>query len=253
MSCLIAASCREVYLQQDSPTSGNYTIETLAGDTVRVFCDFYDSRGYTFIHREDLHLLTEEDLATLHTVNDHVMARILKTDGTQHDVSLEQLAEFRRYALGFRLSNYVDYTQPVNANLGPYLLLGFLPVEFANSETRQGYSAGGEDATFNNCGPNPNSYLALLQNPNGNINDESDYCPNCAGAVMTHWITRAQPIPTDRQMAEAFFYQFEMHLGGCGGYISSKSSQATIDGVSLGLGFGTSDSSLYFSMHFNNR
>ena len=238
---LFTASCREIYLQQGSPTSGDYTIETLAGNSVRVFCDFYHNIGYTFIHCDDLHLLSEEDLAALHTVNNHVMVRILNTDGTQNDVTMEQLDEFRRYPLGLRLSNADGYNEPINKALTPYLSVNFLPREFAASETRQGYSAGGQDSTFDNCDSNPNSYFATFQNPDG-LNESDYYTVCCNSSHINHWIDRSQLLPDGRKMAEGFFCQHEMHMGGCGGYLSTNTHEG-IDGASIGLGFGKSTNS----------
>ena len=216
-------------------------METLSGASVSVYCDFYEDRGYTFIRKDDLHLVSEADLDALYTVNDHIMVRILYTNGSQHDITMEQLSEFRGYALGFRLSNSVGYNPLLNQALAPYLYVGFLPQNLINmTGTRQGYSAGGVNFTFNSCDGNPNSYLAIFQNPGGN--PENNYYTSCCDFPhINHWINRSQPIPNDKQMTEEFYYQYEIHMGGCGGYLSTKSKEGIIDGVSIGLGFGKYD------------
>ena len=228
-------------------------METLGGASVNVYCDFHEDRGYTFIRKDDLSLLSEADLDAMYTVNDHIMVRILYTNDSQHDVTMEQLGEFRRYALGFRLSDFVGYKAPINQALAPYLYVGFLPRDFADMVgTRQGYSAGGVDSTFTNCDSNPNSYLAIFQNPNGI--PESNYYMNCCDTThINHLIDRSQPIPSSRQMPERFYYQYEIHMGGCGGHLSTKSREGIIDGVSIGLGFGKYDVRVILALNLNEK
>ena len=69
------ASCKEIY--RTETVSENYKTESLSGQSVNAFCEFTEKRGYTFIHRDDLDLLTDADLAGLHTINDHIVARFL--------------------------------------------------------------------------------------------------------------------------------------------------------------------------------
>ena len=232
-----------MYISEDNPQSGNFTTGTLGGSSVRVFCDFYEDRGYTYIHKDDLDLLTEADLTALYTEHDHMIARLLYKDNSQRDVRLEQLSEFKyRYPLGFRLSNAVDYIPPINYALKPYLYVGFLPRDVASiKQSRQGYRAGGQDATFTNCDGQACSYLAIFQNPRHL--EEDSYWTTCGGGGgcdhenVNHWIEVAQLIPPRRKMAHDFYYQYEMHMGGCGGYISTKNKEMTIAGASIGFGF----------------
>ena len=202
-----------------------------------VFCDFYYDRGYTFVSRDDLDKLTT--LSDLYTENDHIIVRILYSNDEQHDVTMEQLTQYANtYTLSFQLSQTVGYKAPINTALGPYIFVGFLPESFATSFTTQGYRAAGMDNTFTNCDMNPNSYLAVFQNPGGL--PEDDYHLTCCDTPhINAWIDNAQLIPANREMADKFYFpNHEIHKGGCGGYLSASSNAGTIDGVAIGLGFG---------------
>ena len=219
-------------MNQSIPTSGIYTIDT-SGGPVSVFCDFYDDRGYTFISRNDLGRLNSLD--ELYTESDHAIVRILYKNKEQHDVSIEQRTNYKfRYPLNFKLSDAVGYQRPVNHGLAPYLFVSFLPRDFASMKSKtkptvQGYRTAGKDFKFHNCDKKPSSYIAFFANPK-NMHDHPYYKKCCDNAFMREWINRAQPIPQHR-------YMYEMHMGGCGGYLSTSHTSNVIEGAALGLGF----------------
>ena len=239
-------SCQDIYINQRAPTSGVYNICTSAGH-VSVFCDFYVNRGYTFISRADLGKL--HTLSGLYTENDHAIIRILyRQNSEQHDVSIEQLSAYKhRYPLDFQLSNAVGYKRPLNYNLAPYIYVGFLPASFASIKSRfkpsvQGYRTAGVDVTFSNSDGNPNSYISFFANPRKRP-DNLYYRRCCDNAMMREWITRAQLIPRNRYMPKEFYYMYEMHMGGGGGYLSTSHTSKIIEGAAIGLGFSVEEKS----------
>lgn len=207
-----------------------------------VFCDFYEGRGYTFVSKSDLGKLS--CLSSLYTESDHAIVRLLYRNNEQHDVSIEQLSDYKhRYSLSFQLSSANGFQRPLNYKLAPYIYVGFLPKSFASMKSAmkpavQGYRTGGVDFRFNNCDKNPNSYIAFFANPH-NRPDNPYYHRCCNTKLMREWISRAQPLPKFRHMPETFYYMYEMHMGGCGGYLSTSHLANTIKGAAVGLGFGT--------------
>ena len=237
-SCV--SSCKDIYInQRGTPTSGVYTIHSHTGP-VSVFCDFYDDIGYTYISKHDLGKLS--DLSGLYTEDDHAIVRVLYKDGEQHAVSIEQLSDYKhRYQLSFQLSDANGYKSPLNHDLKPYIYIGFLPREIASLKSKskpavQGYRTGGIDFKFNNSDQNPNSYLAFFANPK-NLHDNPYYRRFSDNTFMTEWINRAQPIQKHRDMPEEFYYMYEMHMGGGGGYLSTSNTANIVKGAAVGLGF----------------
>ena len=177
----------------------------------------------------------------LYTETDHAIIRILYRNHEQHDVNIEQLSSYKyRYPLNFQLSDYVGFKKPLNFRLEPYIYVGFLPTRLASLKSRtkkavQGYRTAGVDIKFNNCDRNPNSYIALFANPN-HVRENLYYRRCCDNKRMREWINHAQPIPADRYLPEHFFYMFEMHMGGCGGYLTTSHTRDII-GVAVGLAF----------------
>ena len=223
-------------MRQNSSSSGVYTIYSKASEPVSVFCDFYDDFGYTFVSKNDLGKL--DDLSELYSVTDHAIVRILLRNSKQRDVRIEQLSSFKyRYPLSFQLSDAVGFQRPKNHNLDPYIYVGFLPAEYASiKSSKQGYRTAGYDVVFSNCDANPNSYFAFLANLENK--PENPYYKRCCDKErMREWITRAQPIPDDRCMDDEFYYMYEIHMGGCGGYLTTGHTSDIINGAAVGLGF----------------
>ena len=236
-SCV--SSCKDIYINQRTPTSGVYTIHTHSG-LISVYCDFFEDRGYTYISKNDLGKVT--DLSSLYTEDDHASVRVLYHNGEQHAVSIEQLSDYKyRYQLNFQLSDADGYKRPLNHGLAPYVYVGFLPRDFASLKSKtkpavQGYRTAGTDFKFHNCNRGPNSYLAFFANPK-NLPDNPYYRRCCDNKFMREWINRAQLIPHARYMPEEFYYMYEMHMGGCGGYLSTSHTASILKGAALGLGF----------------
>ena len=225
-------------MRQNTPSSGVYTIYPKASGPVSVFCDFYDDYGYTFVSKNDLGNLSS--LSELYSETGHAIVRILFRNSKQRDVSIEQLSFFKyRYPLSFQLSDSVGYQRPINHNLGPYIYVGFQPAEYASIKSSlQGYRTAGYDATFTSSDGNPNSYFAFFANPESK--SESPYYYRCCDRLlMREWIERAQPIPEDRTMGDDFFYMYEIHMGGSGGYLTTGHTSDIISGAAVGLGFKT--------------
>ncbi|KAK3100586.1 hypothetical protein FSP39_022195 [Pinctada imbricata] len=167
----------------------------------------------------------------------HVNVKHLRSNHIQYDVNLRQTSSFSRLPLSIQYDSHRGYARPVNYNrLNSYIYLGFLPKTAASAKVTQGYKANKKDFTFRNCDGNPNSYLVFYHN-----NDSSApfgyYKRCCYTKLMRGWIDQSKPAKTF--LPADYFFQTEMHMGGCGGYaVSGYNTQTDIYGAALGIPFG---------------
>jgi hypothetical protein len=150
---------------------------------------------------------------------------------------MDQISSRSSIPLSVQYNKNTGYATPINhATMGPYLYLGFLPTYIARSHSIQGYRANGQDFTFRNCDANPNSYLALFVNPKHN--DPNGYYKRCCYTkLMRDWINVGKR--TSEFLPCNYFFQFEMHMGGCGGYaVNGFNTLTDVIGAALGFQFG---------------
>lgn len=117
----------------------------------------------------------------------------------------------------------------------PYLYVGFLPKSKASFENTQGYRAANKDFEFKNCDANPNSYFVFYFNPKEIKKYNNESVPN---DFMRKWITVGTTIPKGDIMPPEFYFDYEIHMGGCGGLVF-RHQRDKEDGAALGLRFGT--------------
>ncbi|CAC5389081.1 unnamed protein product [Mytilus coruscus] len=163
--------------------------------------------------------------------------RIRWSSGTQKEVTVENLLTYQNSsALYFGYNSNVNYNGPESKNsenMSPYIFLGFLPISLARNKNTQGYRAAGVDYTFKNSDSNPNSYITFYYNPNNAY-------PGRAGkskTFMTGWIDRSSLLAASKTMSADFYFDWEMHMGGGGGFMTSQSVSNTR--AALGLPFGS--------------
>ena len=229
--CLFSAgSCKEIYQQIPSAPNGKYII--YSGKPITVYCVFADIFGYTFISKTaNANIL---NLEHLYDINSFAVIRHLTTFGDQKQVQVEQLNSYSsQWNLSFAYNGNPGYLGPIsNTALAPYIFLGFLPYHIANrSGTVQGYNVNGIDYTFNNCDGNPNSYIVFYFNPDGISYAQNGY----TNTFTAHWINNAAPLQTDEYMDDEFYFEFEVHFGGCGGMFTTALGSGTR--AALGLPF----------------
>lgn len=224
-------SCLDIYKDDYRNPSGNYVIFQ-SDKAIPVYCSFEENYVYTFISRK--HSGTNIDMTPLYSTNKFAKLRILKPNGEQNEVTVENLSSFQNQAnLSFNYNSHPQYQGPIqqNSGLGPYIFLGFLPISLTKNYNTQGYRASGVDYTFKNCDANPNSYLAFYMNPKlkqpGNV--------GYTNAFMTQWITYSTPLEFPQYMDSSLYFEWEMHMGGCGGLTTSKVVSDTK--AALGLPF----------------
>ncbi|KAK3108765.1 hypothetical protein FSP39_015175 [Pinctada imbricata] len=227
-------SCRDIYIG-GSTQNGTYQIYNRKNQGYNVYCEFHKDYGYTYVSRTAGRV--EININDLYTTKEHVKVRIQKFDLNQAEVILENLSRYKRqYPLAFFYNRNDGYALPQNhAALAPYLYLGFLPKSAANHIQPQGYRANGRDFAFANCDHNPNSYMAFFFNPDYKkefpyVNRNFDY------NLMHGWINVARDLPPKYHMAGEYYFLYEMHMGGCGGYAVSHHFD-NIVGAALGLRF----------------
>lgn len=220
-------SCLDIYFEDRRNPSGEYIIYQREY-AVKVYCSFEGDYGFTFISRKSAEAII--DVNSLYSTNDFAKIRVLKHTGEQREVLVENLLSFQNLSkLSFAMNSHDKYKGP--SQLHPYLFLGFLPINLAENRNSQGYRAKDMDFTFVNCDGNPNSYISFFFNPKhaspGSLGSANDF--------MTHWITSSIAIDYPRYMDSSFYMDWEMHMGGCGGFLTSNVLNIK---AALGLPFG---------------
>ncbi|CAC5408142.1 unnamed protein product [Mytilus coruscus] len=228
-------SCKEVYLSKNRNNSGEYLLYHNE-KPFKVYCFFEGDWVYTFISKSSYN--TSIDMSKLYTARNFAKIRIRWNNGTQNEVTVENLTGYQNKSdLYFGYNNHTSYQGPQSINsdyMSPYLFLGFLPISLARDKTIQGYRAGDRDFTFRNCDANPNSYITFYFNPNNSHPRRVGHLDNLN--LMTGWMKQSSLINNSLSMGSEFYFDFEMHMGGCGGFMTSYSiSNIT---VALGLPFG---------------
>lgn len=192
--------------------SGKYVI-THNDKDVNVYCSFEGSFGYTYISR--LSDGSALNINELYSTRDFAKIRIRLTSGEEKEVKVDNLPSYSS-PLYFGYNQHTDYQGPDTDNDGmkPYLFLGFLPKSMITNNNIQGYRAAGNNLEFTNCDANPNSYIAFYYNPNGatpgRVGDSND--------VMNGWIAYSTTIPSSSFMGSDYYFDWEIHMGGCGGF-----------------------------------
>ncbi|CAC5389080.1 unnamed protein product [Mytilus coruscus] len=106
-------------------------------------------------------------------------------------------------------------------------------MSLATNYNTQGYRTAGVDNTFKNCNTNPNSYITFYYNPNNAYPGKV----GISDTFMTGWIVRSSLLASNRNNAAEFYFDWEMQMGGCGGYMTSEAVSNTR--AALGLPFGS--------------
>ncbi|XP_052071794.1 uncharacterized protein LOC127710087 [Mytilus californianus] len=223
------SSCKEVYLSKNRNNSGEYVLYHNE-KPVKVYCFFEGYWVYTFISKSSYN--TPIDMSKLYTARNFAKIRIRWNNGTQNEVTVENLTGYQNKSdLYFGYNNHTSYQGPQSKNadyMSPYLFLGFLPISLTRDKTIQGYRAGDRDFTFRNCDANPNSYITFYFNPNSSH-------PRRVGnsdIFMTGWMDYSSLIDNSLSMGSEFYFDFEMHMGGCGGFMTSYS----VSNIKVALG-----------------
>lgn len=172
------------------------------------------------------------DLKQLYNIQNKALVRVLRKDGSQTESLIAQLAKFQNsYNLSFQFNTASGYQIPTTSSPYPYLYLGLLPEIIADQRVKQGYNAQGKDFTFKNCDGNGNSYFAFFSEDDPYFHEEKS-----PSLFMKGWLNRAVPIMQNEHLPGEFFFPFELHMGGCGGYDNSYTYD--VKGAALGLPFG---------------
>ncbi|XP_052066300.1 uncharacterized protein LOC127705956 [Mytilus californianus] len=232
-------SCQDVYYTNPQSTTGSYRIYNKQQQVYNVWCEFNTNYGYAFVSNLSHVDINIDDLYTDRT---RAIVRHITASGVQKEIEVAQLNRYHTTPLSFQYNKHNGYAEPQNHDkLGPYIYFGFLPMSTAGHRNVQGYRAGGADYTFTNCDSNPNSYLALFFNRNNS--DPVGYFQKCCpSTLITAWTTHSQPLQKNRYMDPPFYFIFEMHMGGCGGYeISLHQDLRGVIGAAIGFRFDIKD------------
>ncbi|XP_046356998.2 uncharacterized protein LOC124135625 isoform X2 [Haliotis rufescens] len=226
-------TCHDIYSVAPDSASGEYTFWTKNGSTIRVWCRFRSSDIITYFSKSAVATLTTEKL-NLHFNTKSKVSFVAKwTDMTQSESTISQLDRFSFLPLGIMANEYTLYTSPHNLNLGPYLFLGFHPQVLLSNGFVHGYNANGVDKSFRNCDGNPNAYFTFYTNPNQRSPSRTGWV-NPRHPMTDHWNSGAQMLSTPDHLNDDYFYDTELHFGGCGTYAISTSNPS-LDGIALGV------------------
>ena len=228
-------SCKDIAITKGA-IDGEYSIysRTTQEMQYKIFCEFHQTYGYSFVSNTNVSVNVDD----LFEIKSNVVVRFLRK-GKQYESILEQITPYANKPLTVQYNSNRGFNAPVNAKrMGPYIYLGFLDQITAKSRTKQGYRVNDADQTFVNCDSNPNSYIAFYFNPKKN-SPVGYYKRFSYGPMMTKWLDDAVPVNSYKKLPDSYFLQFEMHLGGCGGYmVSGYKTLNDVDGASLGMRFG---------------
>lgn len=216
--------------------SGEYTIFQDTKQPISVFCEFL-SKSHLYTYLKD-YSESQFILRSICSTTDEVNVVHLRASGQRYGTILEELKRYQcNYSMSLQFNENKEFNTPLNTpSLGKYIYVGFLPRLIAARRSVQGYCAGSKDLEFNNCDANPNSYIAFFYN-NSPLQTNSYHKKCCYNKYMRNWIDVSTeyslPIPSD------FFRSFEMHMGGCGGYVvPNYGTFSDIVGALPGFRFG---------------
>lgn len=228
-------SCKDIYSTNRHSPNGTYTIFNRKNQPYKVYCEFHSKFGYTYISKNSL---LKIDMNDLFTTTEHVKIRHVKADGVQTETVLENIERYKNISLAIFYNHHPGYATPINSvTLAPYLYLGFLPIQIASHVGDvQGYRASNQDVLFTNCDAQPNSYFVFYFNPGQKAN--AGYGSGWYTSVfINEWISLGNTLSSASSMPPEFYFDYEIHFGGCGGY-KFHHQEENKDGAALGLRFG---------------
>ena len=71
--------------------------------------------------------------------NNHVLIRDLRANGKQYVARIEQISRLSSTPLSIQYNAHVNYNGILNANMGPYIYLGFIPTAKIHKGEVHGY------------------------------------------------------------------------------------------------------------------
>ncbi|KAH3815439.1 hypothetical protein DPMN_143962 [Dreissena polymorpha] len=223
-------NCKTLQIQANGALiNGTYTIQNSDGQSYKIYCQFYDGYGYTFLSTSTN---VNVDMSSLYDDKSHVIIRHKRSSGVQYTSTMAQLGTFSSNPVSVQYSGHSGYQGPQNTAMAPYIFVGFIPQSLNRKDDLQGWKVNGEDLTFNNCDGNPNSYIAFFFNPSG-----QGYTDNVGGhnKLMYQWYDGASAVAQSEYLPDEFFANYhEVHQGGCGGY--SRGSNVPTGGA-VGMKF----------------
>ncbi|KAH3812264.1 hypothetical protein DPMN_140690 [Dreissena polymorpha] len=226
----IADNCKTLQIQANGALkSGTYTIQNSAGQSYRIYCQFYDGYGYTFLSTSTN---VNVDMSSLYDDKSHVIIRHKRSNGIQYTSIMAQLGIFASNPVSVQYSGHSGYQGPQNTAMAPYIFVGFIPQSLTYKGALQGWKVNDEELTFENCDGNPNSYITFFFNPSGQ--GYTDYVGG-HNTLLYQWYDGASAVAQSENLPDEFFANYhEVHQGGCGGY--SRGSNVPTGGA-VGMKF----------------
>ncbi|KAH3812280.1 hypothetical protein DPMN_140706 [Dreissena polymorpha] len=227
---MFADNCKTLQIQANGALkSGTYTVQNSAGQSYRIYCQFYNGYGYTFLSTSTN---VNVDMSSLYDDKSHVIIRHKRSNGVQYTSTMAQLGSYASTPVSVQYSAYSGYGGPLNTAMAPYIFVGFIPASMTYTGAVQGWKVNGGDLTFTSCDGNPNSYITFFFNPSG-----QGYSSYVGGhnTLMYQWYDGASAVAQSEYLPDEFFANYhEVHQGGCGGY--SRGSNVPTGGA-VGMKF----------------
>ncbi|CAH3019794.1 unnamed protein product [Porites evermanni] len=201
--------------------SGVYIIQPLADEEpIDVYCEMaINGGGFTFLPR-GLTRTLHADLIVNALFRDrkNVLLKLKKrVDLSESYTLIQPHPNFAHTEFGVLVNSFAGYTEPINAFMKDYILLGIIPASAVRNGS-EGFISNGNIIQFSNCDGTPHSYFAFF--PNYNLEPPSNRSDS--GGVADIWRSKVIAINyTDHNMPDEFFFLTEVHFGGCGTYSSS--------------------------------
>ena len=219
-----------------------YKIQPLPNeDPIEVYCEMaIQGGGFTFLPRCLTRRTDAQNIVNaLFQDKKNVLLKLQrKVDRSEWYTLIQPHPLFSSTDFGVLVNGFTGYTQPLNAFMKDYILLGIIPKSAANNNGRQGFKSNNKLIQFKNCDKNPNSFFAFLPNnglqtPNTHHNNNPIYE---VSGVAVEWRKSSVALTNpDKMMPNKFFFLTELHHGGCGCYTSSDRWKDGFHATAIGL------------------
>ncbi|ESO97300.1 hypothetical protein LOTGIDRAFT_159322 [Lottia gigantea] len=228
---LVLSSCEDVKHSMESLVNGIYSVATISGEIIEIFCDFQKTQIITFISKQSLSYLTTPDLMQFGSNRTRVVLR-QNWINYQKDSILSQLTTHSSIPLSIYINGIGNFKEPANTVFGDFIFLGFLDLSNIYQDSVNGYATDSVDNDFANCKEFGHSYFNFYPNLE---NKEPTYTTNASNKVdIFAWTQTGVTIAANQELTLDYFYVTEIHFGGCGG-LTTSSYWRTINGTALGL------------------
>ncbi|XP_014778034.1 uncharacterized protein LOC106874718 [Octopus bimaculoides] len=218
------SSCKQVYqtfiAAGKTPSSNKFVVYTPDKKAIEVFCDFKNTFGVTYISKDSLLNMTNDDLQLFVPDSSRFVIRYAITDGSQTEATLKFVSTYSDHWIITLGVNETLSNPPINYLLEPYIHITGLPISCMNKGITMGYNAEGTNFTYSVCDENKNNYFAFYANANQLTLKHYSYV-----GMVEKWKSKTKSVPSSALLTEEFLYLLEIYFGGCGGLVTCNAEE----------------------------